>query len=910
MAGQPPGAFLFTDIVGSTRLWEDHTDAMQEDLAAHDDILRDAITRHDGVEFSTAGDSFAAAFPSPRAAASAAIEVQQALGGRRWTVPAGIGVRMGIHLGDAQRRAGSFYGPTLNQAARIMAAGHAGQIVVSGAVAQALDDLPLTPLGEHRLRDLDGTWALHQINVPGHHNAHPPLRSLGDHRSTLPVQRTSLIGREREIDRLGQAVREHRLVTLLGPGGVGKTRTAIETAGQAISRFPEGVLFVDLTRVADAAAVPGAFIDGIGRAAPAGRSVTEHLIQELGNRQVLLVVDNCEHVLDAAAGLVDDLLEAAPDLHVLATSRAVLDLEDEHIVVLPSLGEDPTVDPSSSPAVRLFIDRALAVDDTMVFDDASTSVISKIVERLDGMPLAIELAAARTRTLSPAQILDHLDDRFRLLVGRSRANRRQRTLEAAIAWSYDLLDEDEQETLRTLSVCAGALSLSTVARLLATDELAAADRIDSLVSKSLLTVVDTGGEHRGYRMLESLRAFGQDVLRARGELEAAHLAIERALLPPLEEIAADHLGFVNDQVIWSERTTLEASARREAGTHAMHAGRLHHAAHLFATATSPDEPGWHHRVLDHLAVLRDRIDRLDDPARRSVLGTQMQVESLIGAYDRSVATATAILADLGEDDPWRRFPEAWRAPILTLVDVHHVIVETDHLLPRATEQAGEPPDFSVSYMALARAVALQQDPARISEALEAARTAIRWATPGIATEFAVAGLLMMEHIAGLEHGPELDAALTAPVVETGLPLASIAAALAWDAPAHERARRLARLARRRPLGRWMHEESPYLVAFAWLAIEAGDLDRAETLLEAFVPRDPVSGAAGITALQRVHSARTGATLRSREVAGRYLSPEVHDRLADLAPGVLDAELAAWDRELGAPPGPGGAPGGR
>jgi predicted ATPase/class 3 adenylate cyclase len=894
VSGRVLGVFLFTDVVGSTRLWSGHTDAMQTDLAAHDGIVQKAAARHDGTVFSTAGDSFGIAFPSAAAAVDAAVEIQQALADHPWEVPGGIGVRMGIHLGDAQRRDDNYYGPVVNEAARVMAAAHAGQIVASDAVVRFLDGVPTTPLGDHRLRDLDGTWTLHQVDVPGQPNRHPPLRTLDRHRSTLPLQRSSLVGREHEVERLGAAVDQHRLVTILGPGGAGKTRTAVEVAGRTAARFPDGLFFVDLTRAADDDAVAGAFVDGISRAAPPGREPVAHLTAELTDQRALLVVDNCEHVVDAVAELIDELLVATSELHVLATSRVVLDVEGEHTMVLPPLDAGST----DSPAVQLFVERALAVDSNAVFDDQAMTAIRQLAQRLDGIPLAIELAAARTRSLSPAQILDHLDDRFRLLVGSRRGGDRHHTLEAAIAWSYDLLTDSEQQTFRVLSVCGGPFALETVARLLGDDALVAADRIESLVARSLLTVVETGGRVRGYRMLESMREFGRRELVERGELDDARCAVELALLPPLEEIDADYFCFVNVYAVWNERTTLEATTRREAATLALEAGRVDVAAHLFASATSPEEPGGHHRMLAQLDVLKERIDELSPSAARSVRGPLALLHAFTGSYAAALETSAESLALLSEDDPHRRFPEALVMMFsLPFVEPPRVLAETDEILERAIRHAGRPPDALISWMALSRAGALQGDRARIESAREQARIGVQWAPAGAPRQQAVAMLLLIEYLGGLERGPELAAAADEPIVGNEQPLIGVAAALAADAPVEERARRLSALARRRPLGLWMHEESPFIAAFALLALEEDDVDRAEALLKGWAPGNPGTAYAGLDAICEVTERRTGRRPSYGEVLGGYMTSELREQVAAIESAVLTDELAYWDERL-------------
>ncbi len=662
---------------------------MQSDLSVHDDIMRSVFAWRGGLVFSNAGDSFGAAFDSPRDAVAAAIDIQQDLGRRGWSVDGGILVRIGIHTGEAQLRNENFYGAALNEAARIMAAGHGGQIIVSEEVASEIDH-PTRPLGVHRLRDLVGRWPLHQVDVPGLPNEHMPPRSLDDHRSTLPTQRTSLIGRDSEVEMLRDLLGSHRLVTLLGAGGIGKTRVAVEVAGRSAASFPGGVFFVDLTKVSSRDSVVPAFVDGIARAVPPDRSAAEHVITELSGSESLVVVDNCEHVADSTATFLDELLAACEHVHVLTTSRVLLELADEHTVTLAPLRTDSP----ESPAVQLFIERALAADATAYFDAAAVDTIHTITARVDGLPLAVELAAARIRTLAPSQILTHLDDRFRLLVGTPRRDERQRSLEDTIAWSFDLLDVGEQRAFRTLAVCAGAVTLETAARLLGCDQLGAADYMESLLNKSLIHAVAGGESERGYRLHESMRAFGLRQLDEEGELDKAHLALEAALVPPHEEIAADFLAFSDAHCDWTNRTALEATTRRAAAIHAQEEGRLESAAFIYVTATSPEEPGAHQRMLERVQELRAHVEDLSPSARTALWEAQMWLETFTFRLADMLHTATDALDDLAETDPSRRIFLAYRLLAMTIVDPVSVISDTDELLPGLVEGLRRPHDYA------------------------------------------------------------------------------------------------------------------------------------------------------------------------------------------------------------------------
>lgn len=892
VAGQTLGVFLFTDVVGSTGLWAEQADRMRLDLAVHDDFCRSVFADRGGRIFSTAGDSFAVAFSTPHAAVDAAVELQRLIGAHPWTVDGGLAVRIGIHMGEAQERNQNFYGPALNEAARIMSVSHGGQIVVSDDVARGVTH-PMRPLGEHRLRDLDGRWSLHQVDVPGFETDHEPLASLGDFRSTLPQQRTRLIGREDDVDLVREAIHSGRLITLLGPGGAGKTRVAVEAAERSRARFPGGTFFVDLTKVADCGSVVSAFVDGVARAVLPERSPERHLFAELTGEPVLVVVDNCEHVVDEVAEFIGQLLVEVANVSVLATSRVVMDIDDEHVVPLPPLRTDSR----SAAAVELFVERALAVDRTLDFDDAELTTITAIVTRLDGLPLAIELAAARIRTLTPAQILSNLDERFRLLVGLRRRDPRQQSLEATIAWSYDLLGPEEQQALRTLAVCAGPVTLDTAARLLGLDPLAAANRLESLLGKSLIHGVVGGRTTRGFRMLESMRVFGRGQLERNGEVEAAHLALEAALVPDHEEIARDYVSFSEAYCDWNERNALEATTRRSAASIAHRAERIESAAFIYVSATSPDEPGAHHLMLAEVRELRSRRAALSLSGRTALWVAQMWLQTFTFQLGDMVQTAIDALADLPDDDPSRRLFDAYRLMGSAVADAVSVIVETDTLIPALLETVDRPHDSGTALIVLARSMALLSVPDFV-RAHEAARIALRWAAPGSgAYDAALAHLLWMEYTGGLPRGPELTEARALGVSHYSQLRVGVAAAIATDAPIERRAAEIMELARWQPLGSQIYDESQFIVAFAWLALEEQRSDRAAQLFAAFATIDPGSGTAGVLGLERLARAETGEPVSSDEMLLRFIDPSVHERLARSVPLALSEELAYWDERL-------------
>ena len=602
---------------------------MAADLAVHDDVVTGAILEDGGEVFSRAGDSFAAAFPGATQAVRAAVAAQRALARAQWVAKEPLQVRMGLHLGEAQRRSGDFFGPCLNECARIMATAHGGQIVVSEAVAGLVADVvPLLDLGRHRLRDLADSWHLHQVLIDGLPNDHPPLRSLPTSMTTLPTRPTRLIGREALLTELARKLHEHRLVTLLGPGGAGKTHTAVEAAGRRLHDHSDGVYFVDLTRARSERDVVTTWIEGLATAVIPGRTPEAHLIEHLQDKDLLLVLDNCEHVIDRVAEVAQEVLRAAPGVRVIATSREPLELPGEQVCPIPPLDAG---EPDSA-AVRLFVERALAANGSVTIDDPTVTIIAELTRRLDGMPLAIELAAARTRSLTPAQILDHLDDRFRLLTsGGRRADRRQATLQGAIDWSYQLLDNGAQRTFRVLSMCAGGFSLPTATRLLGVDEVDALDQLDSLCAKSLLTPSDGPERVRGYRMLETIREYGRLQLGSNGELADAERGLEAALLPPpplLEHPSA----LLTEHIEWNDEMCVEVTTRLAAAETSLHAGRRDSAALILGSSTAPQDPHAHQAIVRGAAALLDHADGLTPLAWYAAAIAKMSAETFMGRH--------------------------------------------------------------------------------------------------------------------------------------------------------------------------------------------------------------------------------------------------------------------------------------
>ena len=487
---------------------------MRAALAAHDEVLRRAIEAHGGWLFKHTGDGVCAAFASPRSAVDAAVAAQRALE---------LPVRMGIATGEAELRGADYFGAVLNRAARVMAAGHGGQILLAESTAGLLTGVDLVDLGPRRLRDLPTPIGVFQVRAEGLRTEFPALRALDVSPGNLRAATTSLIGREPEVAEVQAAVKAHRLVTLTGVGGVGKTRLALEVAERLHDEFPDGVWFFELAAVTDPSAVPDAVSAVLGIMQQPGKSVSESVAAALEGRVRLLVFDNCEHVLDAAAGLVEAILAHSATVKILATSREGLRVADEQLWPVPSLDVGAGID---SAAVSLFIERAQAVSPGFSVANADeAAAVVEICRRLDGIPLAIELAASRMASMTAGEVRDRLDQRLRLLVGSRRGLERHQTLRHAVAWSYDLLDEPEKALLERCSVFAGGFDLeSGCVAMGSDDDFAVLDLLDALVRKSLLVADRSSGRTR-FAMLETIRQFAEEQLVARGEaseIRAAH----------------------------------------------------------------------------------------------------------------------------------------------------------------------------------------------------------------------------------------------------------------------------------------------------------------------------------------------------------------------------------------------------
>jgi predicted ATPase/class 3 adenylate cyclase len=526
---------LFTDVEGSTKLWETEPDYMAQALRRHDEILRAAVEEAGGFVFKTVGDAFCAAFSTPQAALDAVLDAQQAIVTQRWPTRRPVRVRMGMHTGVCEERDNDYFGPVVNRTARLEAIAYGGQVLVSGVTAGLLSEtLPggvtLRDLGPHRLKDLGRPEQVWQLEAEFLDPSFPPLGSLDNPElpNNLPGQPSAFIGREREVDEVRSLLGSSRLVTLTGSGGSGKTRLALQAAADLLEGASDGVWLAELASLTDGEQIPRAVAAVLGLSDRAGHSLLDSVTEALASQDTLILLDNCEHVIDAAAKFCDQVIRHCPRVRILATSREPLGIDGERVYRVPSLSLPPgdvevVEDLAACDAVALFVDRARVQDSAFTLDDSVAPIVGTICRRLDGIPLALELAAARLSSMSLKHLSERLDQRFRLLTGGSRnAMPRQQTLQAAVDWSFGLLSPAEREALTRLSVFVGGFEMEAAEAICTTDGVDALDVMDllgSLVGKSLV-VADRTPESVRYRLLETIRQYSsQELLRAAGEAE-------------------------------------------------------------------------------------------------------------------------------------------------------------------------------------------------------------------------------------------------------------------------------------------------------------------------------------------------------------------------------------------------------
>jgi predicted ATPase/class 3 adenylate cyclase len=580
MTGLPTGTitFLFTDVEGSTKLWERNPEAMSKALSHHDELIRNAVEAHDGFVFKTVGDAFYVAFSPAAEAVEAAIDAQKSLLTEEWEETGPLKVRIALHTGTAEERGGDYFGPTLNRAARLLSAGHGGQVLLSLSTQRLVrDQLPLgaelRDLGVRRLKDVLGPEHIFQLTAPELPASFPPLNTLDVRLNNLPIQPTPLLGREREVAEIADLLRhaDVRLLTLTGTGGTGKTRLALQSAAELIDDFEDGVFLVALAPISDPELVASTVAGALSVSESAGRPLKEDLRDFLNTKELLLVLDNFEQVVDAAP-LVGELLSGCPGLKVLATSRTLLRIYGEHeYAVRPLELPDPDHLPPIETlrqyeAIRFFTERARAANAHFSLTNENALAVAEICARLDGLPLAIELAAARTKLLSPQAMCSRLSDPLKFLTGGARdLPERQRTLRGAIAWSHALLNEDEQALFARLSVFSDGCALEAVEAVcdpvgdLFVDVL---EGLSSLLDKSLLRQEEMVEEEPRFVMLETIREYARERLELSGEAEEIRRMHAEYFLALAEQGASEQQG--PEETAWLERLDLEHDNMRAA----------------------------------------------------------------------------------------------------------------------------------------------------------------------------------------------------------------------------------------------------------------------------------------------------------------------------------------------------------
>jgi predicted ATPase/class 3 adenylate cyclase len=811
--------FLFSDVVGSTQLWADPEAGMSRSLRVHDEILRELTARHGGHVFATGGDSFAVAFARASAAVACAEEIQAAIAGAEWGGGPALRVRVGLHLGEVEERGGNYFGLAVSQASRVMSVAHGGQCVLTDGVRDAAG-ARTTDLGVHVLRGIDHPVHLNQLGF----ESFPPLQSVGAEVVSLPTPRTSLIGREVQVEEIRRLLGQHRIVTLVGVGGCGKTRLAIEVAYREARAFADGVWFVDLSSVLDDFALPGAFASALHLSISPSEAAVDQIAAYLTGRRTLLVVDNCEQVVDAVAALLDQLLAAASGLRVLATSRETTDVEGEYAWKVPSLGTG-----ADTAAVELFFDRAGAAGATLTSGDEDWRIVSDIVEHLDGLPLAIELAAARARNMGLVEIRDRLGDRFRLLAGGSRrSQQRQATLEGAVHWSYDLLNEPEREMLQTLSVFQGGFDSRDVAAVAGLSEYDAIDLIDSLANKSLVDVARDGRGRVRHRMLETIRMFALQRLIDAGRADEVR---DRHL----EHFAQDPAGRSLDhwlQLATATRIGREYENFRAALTWAIERDRLADAVRL--AAIGHEAAGHRGEVALAINVLRTPVEL--EPRDRINADASLAYELLwlgdVGGATEAIRSAL----DRNEEYPcdFSIFAIVTEGLLLGIMGEPARMVERFDAAQRlADEHWGETVRVFASYppglaevQALAYAAAIE----RLDRALRGPRIIFTHLAEANRAWALLAAGRVAEALAAVDGFSEVPLGSQWEHID----LIVTQVVRAHDVGPDEAARTLATAAREL-VARQPQVRSAILQAFAYLALLRGDEDRAHEITSLTLP---------------------------------------------------------------------------
>jgi predicted ATPase/class 3 adenylate cyclase len=707
--------FLFTDLETSTRNWEEQpVGVMRDALARHDEILRDAVESHHGVVFSTMGDGMAAVFTSAPEAVAAALDAQHGLLADQWGERGILHARMGLLTDEGRLRApGEYENRPLNRCARLMSAAHGCQVLISSTTeALVRESLPvgvsLLDLGEHRMRDVAEPIRVFQVVDPSFESEFPPLRSLNEVPGNLPRQVTTFVGRERELASLAVMVLERPLVTLTGVGGVGKTRLALQVADMVAPEFRDGTWLCELAPVTDPEAVWDTLATSLGVQRNPSRPIDALLLDYLRPKRLLVVLDNCEHLLDSVARVVDAITRTSPDLAIVATSREGLAVAGEQVVAVPALGvpRGDDGDLADSDAVRLFVDRARDVQPDFALTTDNAEAVAQLCRRLDGIPLAIELAAARVRTLTPDDLVARLDQRFRLLTRGSRAAlERHQTLRNTVDWSYNLLSEDEQVALNRLSVFPGSCNLEAAEAILAPDdELDAIDVLSQLVDKSLVSADDDAGGRR-YRLLETIRQYAAERLETSGDTARLRRAHEEYFVA-FAERAGPRLRD-RHQVEWAAKLTREVENLRAALDWAVEEQSADHALRLVAPLMVTAIPvGWtmtdwadiastvpgaeQHRLYPVVvafaalgAVMRSNLDRA-----AALVAEARRAQARLGTDHFWVLTAAGVLAFArGEAGTAEQYAEQWLASARERNDPYEI---SHALILLASSRLGEP----------------------------------------------------------------------------------------------------------------------------------------------------------------------------------------------------------------------------
>jgi predicted ATPase/class 3 adenylate cyclase len=641
-------SFLFTDIEESTQKWETMPSLMAGALEVHDRIMREAIAARDGFVFATGGDGFCLAFNSARDAVDAATQAQRELGRHTWPQNCELKVRMGIHAGRAVERAGDYFGPAVNLAARIMAAGHGGQLLCSASVAQLVSDRTATrSLGDHQLRGIATPVEICQVIADGLRQDFEPLRTVNIARTNLAYAAAPPIGREELAQTVVDALSVARLVTLTGVGGVGKTTLAVSIGRRILPAYADGVWLCELAATTESRQIFEAMAAALRFTPPSGVAVQDALATYLASRSLVMILDNCEHLVDAAANAAAWLMRTCPEVRILSTSRETLRIDGERVLAVPPLdvpaGDRPS-DVTESPAGRLFVTRSTDANPLWRLDENNAAAVASICRNLDGIPLAVELAAARSRTLDANDIALRLGARFDLLAQTRRgADERHQTLRSTLEWSYELLEDDEQWLFRRLAVFVDGFDLDALVAIAADrlDEFEAFDILGSLIAKSLVEL-DSRAPRR-FRLLETIRRFADSLPKAQAdpsagaEVHAVHyLRLARAAFEDLRK---------SDGADATERLAADAANLEAALSWFGSAGRAGEALDLFCLLPAP-----------FLLVLPSEVTERLTRALEGLFDTEGSAAE--ASFSAACAAAGWLLGDVAEQDRWTHISDA------------------------------------------------------------------------------------------------------------------------------------------------------------------------------------------------------------------------------------------------------------